>query len=80
MSNETIFVIVENMFGVDENGNDDVFELVCPGLGYFVDENKAEAKVNMLNKNYCEDKKREGQEVTEDDETRFGFIPLDNCP
>ena len=76
---DTIFVIVENIPAIT-NGEDDTHECICVHLGYFTDENVAEAKVNKLNKEYLaelRDENGEEWEPSEDDETRFGFIPVE---
>ena len=76
---DTVFVIVENIPAIT-NGEDDTHECICTHLGYFTDENVAEVKVNELNSRYLAEQRDENGddwEPTEDDETRFGFIPLE---
>ncbi len=76
--NETIFVIVENVPSLLQL--EDVEECICSKLGYFTDENVAEATVNgLIEKHLAQLHEENGDdwEPTEEDETRFGFIPLD---
>jgi hypothetical protein len=52
-----IFVIVENVPAIDDEGGswrsiDDVHECLCESLGYFSDENQAEARVEELNRDH----------------------------
>jgi len=52
-----IFVIVENVPAIDDEGGswrsiDDVHECLCESLGYFLDENQAEARVEELNRDH----------------------------
>jgi IS5 family transposase len=70
----TVFIIVENL-PVVEHGEEDIHECVLATLGYFTDENVAEAKsVELTNKHLGKIRKRD---VTENDETRFGYLALE---
>ena len=51
--NQIIYVIVENM-PVREDGEYTVEEVICPKLGYITDVLEAEARVNVLNREYAE--------------------------
>jgi hypothetical protein len=70
-----IFIIVENIPTVIA-GEYDTIEAICMHLGYFVDEKVVEAKCNELNAQHIYNLNAARVNITEDDETRFGFIPL----
>jgi hypothetical protein len=72
---ETVYVIVENL-PVHEDGEYSVGECICQSMGFYTDENLAQAKVDQLNEKWCKQQKDKGEEVTEDDEMHFGFLPL----
>ena len=73
----SVFIIVENL-PVIENGEEDCHECVVAALGYFTDENAAEAKsIELTNKHL---QRIGNQEITENDETRFGYLALEPVP
>jgi hypothetical protein len=79
----TVFIIVENL-PVIEDGAEDCHESVVTALGYFTDENAAEAKaIELTNKHLQRIGKRKKShklEITENDEARFGYLALEPAP
>ena len=73
----SVFIIVENL-PVIEGGADETHECVLVSLGYFTDENAAEAKsIELTNRHLQRIGKRE---ITFNDETRFGYVALELAP
>ena len=79
----TVFIIVENV-PVIEDGEEDCHECVVAALGYFTDENAAEAKsIELTNKYLQMFRSEEGgfeRYSTANDETRFGYLALELAP